>query len=215
VYQNGKLAKVQYADHVNNDRFAVQVRRQHTPQGWFETQTPVGKVNVPVYHEFQPGNQLVWASKGGINNGLSSMYYIQTADSVNSSSVANRNTPYMSGQGGYRYHYYDNGLLQSVESYNAHDNGLFHTTTYQYNDLQLLKSERKVVSGDSVFNEVANASVEYHYLSVDRNGNWLRRMLQYQSGNRQASLVEARSIEYFNHGKAGAVTEKGVTRTPN
>jgi hypothetical protein len=81
--------------------------------------------------------------------------------------------------------------------------------------LQLLKSERKVVTGDSVFNEVANASVEYHYQTVDRHGNWLQRTLQYQSGNRQASIVEARSIEYFDHEKAGAVIEQGGTKIPN
>lgn len=214
-YQNGKLTIVEYADHIKNDRFSVQVRRQHTPRGWFEIQTPVGKISVPVYHEYQPGNKLVWASKGGINNGLGAMYYIQTADSVNSSSVTNRNTPHMSGQGGYRYHYYANGLLQSVESYNAHDNSLFHATTYQYNNLQLLKSERKVVTGDSVFNEVANASVEYHYQSVDRYGNWLQRSLQYHSGNRRASVVETRSIEYFDNGKAGAVFEKTGTKNSN
>ncbi|MGD8571736.1 MAG: hypothetical protein PVG89_12360 [Gammaproteobacteria bacterium] len=198
-YDRGQLASVSFTDHTNNDRFSVRVRRQVIPRGWFESQLPVEKMDVPIHNKFENGNKLVWSSKGGINNGPAALYFIQTVDGVTSSSVVNEDTVQMAGQGGYRYHYYGNGLLKSVESYSAHDNELYHTTTYQYDDLQLLKSEHKVVTGESVFNEAADASVDYEYQEIDQYGNWLQRTLDYQSAKQQLSLLEKRVITYFQN----------------
>ena len=201
-YQDDTLAKVEFIDHSSNDRFSIRIYRQKTPLGWFEIQMPVEKIDIPVYDEFHQDGMLVWSSKGGINNGLGALCYIATVDNVISSSVVNRDTPQMKGQGGYRYRYYGNGLLKAVESYSAHGNDLFHTTTYQYDDLQLLVSEQKTVTGGSVFNEAADAAVDYHYHTVDQHGNWLQRTLTYKSGPRQQTITEKRSISYFTDGVA-------------
>lgn len=197
MYKDDMLTQVAFRDHSRNDRFAINIFRQPTAQGWFEIQVPLEKIDLPVYNQFHDDGMLVWSSKGGVNNGLGDLYTIATVDNVVSSSVLNRDTAQMAGQGGYRYRYDDAGLLVAVESYSAHGNALFHTTAYEYNDLQLLVSERTKVTGESVFNEAADAAVDYRYRSIDQHGNWLQRTLTYQSGVHRLTVTETRSIRYF------------------
>ena len=125
------------------------------------------------------------------------MFFIRTVDAVTSSSVVNQNTDHMAGRGGYRYHYYDGGLLKMVESYNAHDNRLFHVTNYKYDDLQLLVEENRTVKGTSVFNEAIPETVKYDYHAIDSYGNWLDRTLRYSSKHQQQSYKERRHITYY------------------
>jgi len=197
IYEGGELVRVEYRDNTNNERFRVNRSRQNTMNGWFDIQTPVEKIEIPRYSEFKKGGELVWSNKGDINNGLGEMFFIRTVDGVTSSSVDNQNTDKMTGRGGYRYHYYDNGLLKSVESYNAHNNRLFHVTNYKYDDLWLLVEENRQVKDSSVFNQVIPEKVNYDYQSIDSYGNWLQRTLRYDAKYQQQTYDEKRDITYF------------------
>lgn len=197
IYDAGKLVRVEYRDNTNNERFRVKHSRQETNNGWFEIQMPVEKIEMPRYSKFGKGGELVWNNKGDINNGLGEMYFIRTVDGVTSSSVVHQNTEMMSGRGGYRYHHYENGLLKSVESYNAHNNRLFHVTDYKYDDLQLLVEESRQVKDSSVFNQVIPEQVKYDYHAIDSYGNWLKRTLRYSSKHQQKSYDQERSITYY------------------
>ena len=198
IYEVGQLVRVDYADHTNNDRFRVKRNRVSTKNGWFDVQIPVEKIDMPRYSEFNHLGELVWSNKGDMNNGLGEGYFIRTVDAVTSSSVENQNTQKMTGRGGYRYHYYDNGLLRSVESYNAHNNRLFHITNYRYDELWLLVEENRQVKDSSVFNQVIPEQVNYTYHEIDSHGNWLRRTLNYSTRHQNQSYEERRMISYFN-----------------
>ena len=197
IYEAGQLVRVEYTDHSKNDRFRVKRSRQQTVAGWIDIQLPVEKIEMPRYSEFIRDGMLVWSNKGDINNGLGELYFIRTVDGVTSSSVVNQNTDQMTGIGGYRYQYYDNGLLKTVESYNAHNNRLFHVTTYKYGDLWLLSEEDRQVKDSSAFNQVVPEQVSYDYHSIDVYGNWLQRTLRYTAEHQQQSYQERRSIIYF------------------
>ncbi|WP_455221472.1 hypothetical protein [Kaarinaea lacus] len=198
VYKADVLIRVDYADQTTNDRFRVKRSRQLVNNGWFEIQSPVEKIEMPRYSEFNTVGELVWSNKGDINNGLGEQYFIRTVDNVTSSSVVNQNTEDMTGRGGYRYRYRDNGLLMSVESYNAHNNRLFHVTEYKYDDLWLLVEENRQVKDSSVFNQVIQEHVSYDYREIDSHGNWLLRILNYSSRHQKQSYEERRKITYFN-----------------
>lgn len=198
VYAGDQLVRVEYADHTSAERFRVKRDRTTTAAGWFDIETPVEKIDMPRYSEFNREGELVWSSKGDINNGLGEVYFIRTVDAVTSSSVVNQNTSKMAGRGGYRYHYYDNGLLKSVESYNAHNQRLFHVTDYRYDDLWLLVGENKQVKDSSVFNQVIQEQVNYDYLVIDAHGNWLQRTLRYSAGHQKEEYKEQRTIVYFD-----------------
>lgn len=197
VYDDGQLVRVDYRDNTNNERFRVKRSRQNTINGWFDIQAPVEKIEMPRYSEFKNGGELVWSNKGDINNGLGEMFFIRTVDGVTSSSVVNQNTDKMAGRGGYRYRYFENGLLQSVESYNAHNNRLFHVTGYKYDELWMLVEENKQVKDSSVFNQVIPERVSYDYHSIDSYGNWLQRTLRYSSKFQQQSYDEKRNVTYY------------------
>jgi hypothetical protein len=197
IYESGQLVRVEYTDHSKNDRFRVKRSRQQTVAGWIDAQLPVEKIEMPRYSEFSRDGMLVWSNKGDINNGLGELYFIRTVDGVTSSSLVNQNTEKITGIGGYRYQYYDNGLLRAVESYNAHNNRLFHITTYKYDDLWLLSEENRQVKDSSAFNQVIPEQVDYEYYSIDVYGNWLQRTLRYVAKYKQQSYQERRSIIYF------------------
>ena len=197
VYKADKLVRVEYRDNTNNLQFRVKRNRQDTNSGWFEVQMPVEQIEMPRYSEFGQAGELVWSNKGDINNGLSEMYFVRTVDGITSSSVVNENTERMTGRGGYRYHYFESGLLKSVESYNAHKNRLFHVTSYKYDDLWLLVGEERQVKDGSVFNQVIPEKVDYDYIFVDSHGNWLERKLNYSTKHQRQSYDEKRSITYF------------------
>jgi len=197
IYEAGQLVRVDYIDYTNNDRFRVKRNKQITVNGWIDIQIPVEKIEMPRYSEFNQDSALVWSNKGDINNGLGEKYFIRTVDGVTSSSVVNQNTDKMAGRGGYRYSYYDNGLLKSVESYNAHNNRLFHVTNYKYDDLRLLVNENRQVMDSSVFNQVIPEQVNYDYHSIDSHGNWLQRTLRYSTKYHQQSYKEIHNITYF------------------
>jgi phage antirepressor YoqD-like protein len=203
IYEAGQLIRVDYWDHTNNDTFRVKRGRLTTVNGRFDSQLPVEKIEMPGYQGFGRQGELTWSNKGDINNGLGEMYFIRTVDGVTSSSVVNPDTQEMAGRGGYRYHYYDNGLLKAVESYNAHNNRLFHVTLYQYDDLWLLLEENREVRDSSVFNQVVPEKVEYDYRVIDSHGNWLHRTLRYSSKFQQQLYDEKRSISYFNESSPG------------
>jgi len=198
IYKKGELIQVDYADQTNNDRFRVKHARQNVENGWFEIQLPVEKIELPRYSEFNAAGALVWNNKGDINNGLTELYFIRTVDGVTSATVANQNSQKMMGIGGYRYYYDDNGLLKSVESYNAHNHRLFHVTEYKYDDLWLLVEEARQVKDSSVFNQVIPEHVGYDYEQIDSKGNWLIRTLNYSSQFQKQSYQERREIKYFN-----------------
>ena len=198
IYKNGQLVRVEYRDNTNNEHFRVKRSKQNTRHGWFDIQMPVEKIEMPRYSEFRKSGELVWSNKGDINNGLGEMFFIRTVDGVTSSSVVNQNTEQMSGRGGYRYRYYDSGLLKVVESYNAHNNRLFHVTNYKYDDLQLLVEESREVKDSSVFDQVIPEKVKYQYLSIDSHGNWLKRVLRYSTKYQQQFYNEKRDISYFS-----------------
>ncbi|WP_455365839.1 hypothetical protein [Kaarinaea lacus] len=198
IYEGSQLIRVDYADYTNNDRFRVKQSKVITENGWFEVQSPIEKIEMPRYREFSAVGELIWSNKGDINNGLGESYFIRTVDSVTSSSVVNQNTPKMAGRGGYRYRYYDNGLLKSVESYNAHNNRLFHVTTYKYDELWLLTEENRQVQDSSVFNQVIPEQVTYDYHEIDSYGNWLRRTINYSTRHQKQSYEERRTITYNN-----------------
>jgi len=197
IYENGELIRVEYADQTNNDQFRVKRARQSVENGWFEIQLPVEKIEMPRYSEFNAAGALVWSNKGDINNGLTEQYLIRTVDGVTSATVANQNSQKMTGIGGYRYHYDNNGLLKSVESYNAHNHRLFHVTEYRYDDLWLLVEETRHVKDSSVFNQVIPEHVGYDYEQIDSQGNWLLRTLDYSSQFQNQSYQERRKIKYF------------------
>ncbi|MCI0507683.1 MAG: hypothetical protein L0Z73_16450 [Gammaproteobacteria bacterium] len=198
IYENGELIRVDYRDHTNNDTFRVKRSRQTTLNGWYDIQSPVEKIELPGYAGFSQQGELVWSNKGDINNGLGEMYFIRTVDGVTSSSVVNQDTQEMAGLGGYRYHYYDNGLLKAVESYNAHNNRLFHVTGYRYDELWLLLEENREVRDSSIFNQAIPEQVKYDYQLVDSHGNWLHRTLYYSSRFQKQAYEEKRTISYFN-----------------
>ena len=198
IYGDGKLIRVEYRDNTNNESFRVKRSRQDTKSGWFEIQMPVEKIEMPRYDEFMRNGELAWSNKGDINNGLGEKYFIRTVDGVTSSSVDNQNTINMVGRGGYRYYYYDNGLLKSVESYNAHNNRLFHTTSYKYDELWLLVEESRQVVDSSAFNQAIPENVNYNYHLIDARGNWLKRVTQYRNKHQQQTYNEIRSITYFD-----------------
>ncbi|WP_455208808.1 hypothetical protein [Kaarinaea lacus] len=202
IYESGQLARVDYMDHTTNDRFRVKRNRLNTVNGWFEILLPVEKIEMPRYSEFSKSAELVWSNKGDINNGLGEAYFIRTVDAVTSSSVVDQNTEKMAGRGGYRYRYYDNGLLKAVESYNAHNNRLFHVTEYKYDDLWLLVEENKQVKDTSVFNQVIPEQTNYDYQVIDSHGNWLQRTLRSSSKYQQQSYDERRVINYFDESRA-------------
>ncbi|WP_455204751.1 hypothetical protein, partial [Kaarinaea lacus] len=101
------------------------------------------------------------------------------------------------GVGGYGYRYDDSGRLETAISYNANDFGIYHQTTYQYNDQGLLQSEQKTVNGESLFNASENSKVQYDYVQTDDYGNWLLRRVNAQSPLPSKSFIEKRQIEYF------------------
>ena len=197
IYNNGQLVKVQLSDKQTNEQNMTKVSRQTVTDGWFEIQKPVTTPGLPAYSQFLKDDSLVWSNRGDINNGLGELYYLRTVDGVTSSSVANNGTVNMQGRGGYRYLYRKDGLLQSVESYNAHANRLFHKTTYEYNDLTLLMSEKREVRDTSPFNQATDETVAYEYQQIDDHGNWLKRKLTVKSGFQTQIFSESRKIEYY------------------
>ena len=197
IYENGRLVRVDFIDQQSGDKFSMLNDRQSTHDGWFEIQSPVEKTELPSYTEYKGDGRLVWSNKGDIANGLGELFYLRTVDNVTSSSVAHQGTEKMVGRGGYRYHYDKNGLLESVESYSAHNNRLFHTTSYQYDELWQLSSEEKRVTGSSPFNQAIDERVDYQYLKIDRYGNWLERKLDYQSRFQSIGYIEKRAISYY------------------
>lgn len=197
IHQDGLLIKIQFSDKITNEQNTAKVSRQIVADGWFEIQKPVMTPGLPAYTQYLTDGTLVWSNRGDINNGLGELYYLRTVDSVTSSSVADRDTASMQGRGGYRYVYREDGLLQAVESYNAHANRLFHRTTYEYNDLALLLSEKREVKDTSPFNQATNEYVIYKYQQIDDRGNWLKRKLTVKSGFQTQIFIEARKIEYY------------------
>ena len=197
IYKDGQLVKIQFSDNMSNERQTAKVSRQIVSDGWFEIQKPITVPGLPAYSQFLKDNTLVWSNRGDINNGLGELYYLRTVDSVTSSSVDNNGTVNMQGLGGYRYVYRKDGLLQAVESYNAHANRLFHKTTYTYNEMALLESEKREVKDSSPFNTATDESVSYEYQQIDQHGNWLNRLLTVNSGFQTQVYSESRNIEYY------------------
>lgn len=197
IYDNGELVKIQFIDKSSEEQVEAKVLKQNVTGGWFEIQQAINSPAVPVYSKFLSDNSLVWSSKGDINNGLGELYYIRTVDGVTSSDVANPGSMNMQEKGGYRYLYKKNGLLKAVESYNAHKNRLFHRTSYQYDELALLRSEQRKIFDSSPFNKVVAESVNYEYLDIDEHGNWLERKLTSKSEFQQQSYLETRKLTYY------------------
>ncbi len=196
-YRDGQLVKINFADHSSSEQGTVKVSLQRVADGWFEIQTPVTEPGLPAYTQFLKDGTLVWSNRGDINNGLGELYYLRTVDSVTSSSVAGEGTVNMKGQGGYRYLYRKDGLLQAVESYNAHANRLFHVTRYAYDNSGLLLSEQREVKDSSLFNEATGESVNYEYQKIDSRGNWTKRKLTVKSVFQVKVFSESRQIEYY------------------
>jgi len=197
VYENGELIRIDFSDKKSGEQQTVKVSRQAVTDGWIEIQKPITSPGLPMYSQFLNDNALIWSNRGDINNGLDELYYIRTVDSVTSSSVENTGTVYMQGRGGYRYVYQQDGLLKAVESYNAHANRLFHRTSYRYSDLALLVSEKREVTDTSPFSQAIDESVDYHYSTVDKFGNWTRRTLTVTSKFQTQKFLESREISYF------------------
>jgi len=197
IYEGGKLQRVDFIDRKSGEKYSMRNSRQKTSNGWFEIQTPVEKIDLPDYTQYLHDGSMVWSNKGDINNGLGELFYLRTVDSVTSSSVVDQGTENMAGRGGYRYQYNNSGQLKAVESYNAHNNRLFHTTSYVYDKLQLLSSEQKKVVDSSPFSQAIDERVDYRYQEIDHYGNWLARTLNYKSKFESSSFLEKRSIVYY------------------
>jgi len=196
-YPDGKMKAVQQKNHGNNTVSNTRYSYQMTDSGWFEIAKPVEAVDLPGYAQFQADGMLVWTSKGGVNNDSEALYYLPTRDQVTSSSIRQAYTGIMEGVGGYRYIHYPNGQLQSIESFSANNNELFHTTYYKFNKFGLLNSEVKRVTGSSIFNSVNNQAVDYRYKKIDEYGNWLERELRYTNGNQSDVIHQIRSLQYY------------------
>jgi len=197
IYDEGELVRIDFEDKKSRDQQSIKVDKQKVKDGWIEIQKSISTPGLPMYSQFLNDNSLVWNNRGDINNGLGELYYIRTVDGVTSSSVVNNGTVYMQGRGGYRYVYSKEGMLKAVESYNAHANRLFHRTSYQYDDLGLLISEKREVTDSSPFNEAVNESVKYQYLAIDKKGNWLKRKLTIKSKFQSQEYIESRELIYY------------------
>ena len=197
IYNNAELVRIDFVDEKSAEQQTIKVSRQKVTDGWIEIQKPITTPGLPMYSQFLNDGTLVWNNRGDINNGLGELYYIRTVDSVTSSSVVNNGTVYMRGTGGYRYGYTADGLLKTVESYNAHANRLFHKTSYRYNALALLVAEKREVTDTSPFNEAINETVDYDYQSIDTHGNWTSRKLTVSSKFQTQVFYESREITYY------------------
>ncbi|NOZ51855.1 MAG: hypothetical protein GXP08_01745 [Gammaproteobacteria bacterium] len=198
-YPDGKLKNIQQQGYSRSDVSNLQFSYQLTGTGWFEISKPREAVDLPGYAQYLSDETLVWSNKRSINNDLGALYYLYPHDKVISSSVRYAYTDAMVGVGGYRYAHYLNGQLQSIKSFSGHNNTLFHTTDYRYNEIGLLVSEIKRVTGSSLFNSAINEEVEYGYDTIDEYGNWLRRQRRYSNNGSQSKLVyQVRSLRYYS-----------------
>jgi hypothetical protein len=196
-FKQDELVSIHFTDEKTKERFTLKAGRQNNANGWFDIQAMIETPGLPSYTQYLSDGSLVWSNKGDVNNGLGELYYLRTVDGVTSSSVVKQDTLHMEGRGGYRYQYYDKGQLSSVESYNGHDNSLFHETRYQYDELGLLLVEERKVTGESPFNQAINEKVNYEYILIDGHGNWTKRKLKYSSRFQSQVYIEVREIGYY------------------